>query len=109
MFKERYADVFNGDVNWRKVKAPQGETYNWDMGSTYVQNPPYFEGLKIEPKPVKDIENARILALFGDKITTDHISPAGSIKAASPAGSLSARAPGLGGELQPVRHAARQS
>ncbi|VFU08683.1 aconitate hydratase 1 [Methylocella tundrae] len=87
VFKERYADVFNGDVNWRKVKAPEGETYKWDMGSTYVQNPPYFEGLKIEPEPVKEIESARILALFGDKITTDHISPAGSIKAASPAGS----------------------
>jgi aconitate hydratase len=86
VFKERYADVFNGDVNWRKVKAPEGETYNWDTGSTYVQNPPYFEDLKIQPEPVKDIENAHILALFGDKITTDHISPAGSIKAASPAG-----------------------
>ena len=86
VFKERYADVFDGDVNWRKVKAPEGETYKWDIGSTYVQNPPYFEGLKIEPEPVKEIENARILAIFGDKITTDHISPAGSIKAASPAG-----------------------
>jgi aconitate hydratase len=86
VFKARYADVFNGDVNWRKVKAPVGETYNWDIGSTYVQNPPYFEGLTLEPEPVKEIENARILALFGDKITTDHISPAGSIKAASPAG-----------------------
>ncbi len=86
VFKERYADVFNGDVNWRKVKAPEGETYRWDMGSTYVQNPPYFEGLTVEPEPVKDIVNARVLALFGDKITTDHISPAGSIKAASPAG-----------------------
>ncbi len=86
VFKERYADVFNGDANWRKVKAPQGETYKWDMGSTYVQNPPYFEGLKMMPEPVKEIENARILAIFGDKITTDHISPAGSIKAASPAG-----------------------
>jgi aconitate hydratase len=86
IFKARYADVFNGDVNWRKVKAPVGETYKWDIGSTYVQNPPYFEGLKMEPEPVLDIESARILALFGDKITTDHISPAGSIKAASPAG-----------------------
>jgi aconitate hydratase len=86
VFKERYADVFKGDVNWRKVKAPVGETYKWDMGSTYVQNPPYFVGLEIEPEPVKEIENARILALFGDKITTDHISPAGSIKLASPAG-----------------------
>ena len=65
---------------------PDGETYKWDMGSTYVQNPPYFEGLTKEPVPVTDIVDARILALFGDKITTDHISPAGSIKAASPAG-----------------------
>ncbi|HYP57354.1 MAG TPA: aconitate hydratase AcnA [Beijerinckia sp.] len=86
VFKARYADVFEGDANWRKVKAPVGETYKWDMGSTYVQNPPYFVGMKMEPEPVKDIEDARILALFGDKITTDHISPAGSIKLASPAG-----------------------
>jgi aconitate hydratase len=86
VFKARYADVFKGDTHWRKVKAPSGETYKWDIGSTYVQNPPYFEGLKMAPEPVQDIENARILALFGDKITTDHISPAGSIKDASPAG-----------------------
>ena len=86
VFKSRYADVFNGDAHWRKVKVPVGETYKWDMGSTYVQNPPYFEGMTMHPEPVRDIENARILALFGDKITTDHISPAGSIKAASPAG-----------------------
>jgi len=86
IFKERYADVFKGDINWQGVDAPEGQTYKWDMGSTYVQNPPYFEGITKTPVPVKDIENARILALFGDKITTDHISPAGSIKAASPAG-----------------------
>jgi aconitate hydratase len=86
VFKSRYADVFAGDAHWRKVKVPDGETYKWDMGSTYVQNPPYFEGLTKEPVPVTDIVDARILALFGDKITTDHISPAGSIKAASPAG-----------------------
>jgi aconitate hydratase len=86
MFKTKYASVFDGDVNWRKVKAPAGLTYAWDMGSTYVQNPPYFEGLTKEPVPVIDIENARVLALFLDSITTDHISPAGSIKAASPAG-----------------------
>ncbi|MDB5649051.1 MAG: aconitate hydratase 1 [Hyphomicrobiales bacterium] len=85
-FKTRYADVFKGDVNWRKVKVPPGETYKWDMGSTYVQNPPYFEGMTMTPAPIKEIENARILSLFGDKITTDHISPAGSIKFASPAG-----------------------
>ncbi len=86
IFKTRYADVFEGDAHWRKVKVPMDETYRWDMGSTYVQNPPYFEGLKIAPEPVTDIVDARILALFGDKITTDHISPAGSIKPSSPAG-----------------------
>ncbi|MGD0763049.1 MAG: aconitate hydratase AcnA [Roseiarcus sp.] len=86
MFKSTYAVVFDGDVNWRKVKAPAGLTYAWDMGSTYVQNPPYFEGLTMTPKPVEDIVNARILGLFLDSITTDHISPAGSIRAASPAG-----------------------
>ncbi|MCI0598031.1 MAG: aconitate hydratase AcnA, partial [Beijerinckiaceae bacterium] len=86
VFKARYADVFKGDTHWRKVKAPPGETYKWDIGSTYVRNPPYFEGLKMQPDPVTDIDNARILALFGDKITTDHISPAGSIKEVSPAG-----------------------
>src|ERR1700677_2467458 len=86
MFKAKYASVFDGDTNWRKVKAPAGQTYAWDIGSTYVQEPPYFEGLTKTPIPVTDIENARILALFLDSITTDHISPAGSIKAASPAG-----------------------
>jgi aconitate hydratase len=86
MFKTRYADVFKGDRNWRAVKTVKGETYAWDNTSTYVQNPPYFQGMTMTPKPVTDITNARILGLFGDKITTDHISPAGAIKAASPAG-----------------------
>ena len=86
VFKARYADVFHGDKHWREVDAPEGETYAWDMGSTYVQNPPYFEGMTMTPDPITDIVDARILALFGDKITTDHISPAGSIKQASPAG-----------------------
>ena len=85
-FKSRYGNVFDGDVNWRKVKAPKGQTYNWPMGSTYVKNPPFFEGMTIEPQPVKEISKARILALFGDSITTDHISPAGNIKPAAPAG-----------------------
>ena len=85
-YKVRYADVFKGDVNWRKVKVPSSETYKWEMGSTYVQNPPYFEGMTMTPAPIEDIKKARILAMFGDKITTDHISPAGSIKVASPAG-----------------------
>jgi aconitate hydratase len=86
MFKSRYADVFKGDKNWRGVTTSKGETYNWDNTSTYVQNPPYFAGMQMNPKPVTNITSAKILGLFGDKITTDHISPAGSIKAASPAG-----------------------
>ncbi|WP_315781273.1 MULTISPECIES: aconitate hydratase AcnA [unclassified Bradyrhizobium] len=86
IFKKRYADVFKGDTNWRKIKTVESETYRWNMSSTYVQNPPYFEGMKKEPEPIKDIVEARVLALFGDKITTDHISPAGSIKLTSPAG-----------------------
>jgi aconitate hydratase len=85
-FKARYGNVFDGGPNWKKVKVIKGQTYTWDMGSTYVQNPPYFEGMTIEPKPVPEIQKARILALFGDSITTDHISPAGSIKASGPAG-----------------------
>jgi aconitate hydratase len=86
MFKTKYASVFDGDANWRKVRAPGGLTYAWDMGSTYVQNPPYFEGMKKEPEPIKDVIGARILGLFLDSITTDHISPAGSIREKSPAG-----------------------
>jgi aconitate hydratase len=86
LFKEKYADVFKGDANWAKVKVPAGQTYAWDDGSTYVQNPPYFVGMQKASGSVSDIKGARVLGLFGDKITTDHISPAGSIKAASPAG-----------------------
>jgi aconitate hydratase len=86
LFRDTYANVFSGDEHWRGVDVPSGETYKWDDNSTYVRNPPYFVDLTREPKPVKDIVGARILALFGDKITTDHISPAGSIKASSPAG-----------------------
>jgi len=85
-FRSRYGNVFDGDVNWRKVQAPKGQTYNWPMSSTYVKNPPFFEGMTIKPQPVKDVAGARILALFGDSITTDHISPAGNIKVTSPAG-----------------------
>ncbi|VAW20753.1 Aconitate hydratase [hydrothermal vent metagenome] len=86
MFKNRYGDVFKGDKNWQGIKITGGQTYAWSASSTYVQLPPYFEGLKMEPEPVKDIKNARILGLFGDSITTDHISPAGSFTASSPAG-----------------------
>ncbi len=86
IFAERYGDVFKGDVHWQTIEVALGETFRWSPGSTYVQNPPYFEGMTKEPAPVTDIENARILGLFLDSITTDHISPAGSIKASSPAG-----------------------
>ncbi|MCB8819157.1 aconitate hydratase AcnA [Microvirga rosea] len=86
LFKSRYADVFTGDENWKKVTVEPGLTFEWDIGSTYVQNPPYFENMTKEPKPVTDIVNARILGLFLDSITTDHISPAGNIRVNSPAG-----------------------
>ena len=85
-FKKRYGNVFDGDSNWKKVKLVKGQTYQWDIGSTYVKNPPYFDGMAIKPAPVKEIAAARVLALFGDSITTDHISPAGNIKATAPAG-----------------------
>ncbi|MFG1399433.1 aconitate hydratase AcnA [Roseixanthobacter pseudopolyaromaticivorans] len=86
MFKEKYSDVFKGDAHWQKIAIPTGQTYAWEDGSTYVQNPPYFVGISSTPDPVTDIVDARILGLFLDSITTDHISPAGSIKQASPAG-----------------------
>ncbi len=86
MFENRYGDVFKGDKNWQAIKVAEGQTYQWDMGSTYVQNPPYFEGLSIEPTVVADVVEARILGIFGDSITTDHISPAGNIRKTSPAG-----------------------
>jgi aconitate hydratase len=86
MFAKRYGDVFKGDKNWQGIKVAGGQTYAWDIGSTYVQNPPYFQDIKMEPDPVTDVIEARVLAIFGDSITTDHISPAGSIRATSPAG-----------------------
>jgi aconitate hydratase len=86
LFQSRYADVFKGDSNWQAVKPSGGLTYAWNSGSTYVQNPPYFQGITKTPAAIGDIKGARILALLGDKITTDHISPAGSIKKESPAG-----------------------
>ena len=86
MFKSRYANVFEGPAEWQKVKTEGGMTYNWDSSSTYVQNPPYFNGMGMQPAPVTDINGAYALALFGDSITTDHISPAGSIKKDGPAG-----------------------
>jgi aconitate hydratase A / 2-methylisocitrate dehydratase len=86
IFTNKYADVFKGDSNWRKISVKGGMTYDWDKKSTYVQNPPYFVGMGRHPKPLEDIVDARVLALLLDSITTDHISPAGSIKVDSPAG-----------------------
>ena len=86
MFRSRYADVFSGDEHWQKIPVSAGDTYQWDAQSSYVQNPPYFEDIGQPPAPPTDVENARVLAVFGDSITTDHISPAGNIKASSPAG-----------------------
>jgi aconitate hydratase A / 2-methylisocitrate dehydratase len=86
VFAKRYADVFKGDPNWRKISVKGAMTYSWDKKSTYVQNPPYFVGMTKQPKLLEDIVEARVLALLGDSITTDHISPAGSIKIDSPAG-----------------------
>jgi aconitate hydratase len=86
MFATRYSDVFKGDEQWQKIKVEGGATYGWPMASTYVQNPPYFEGMTMTPEPVTDVNSASILALFGDSITTDHISPAGDITSAGPAG-----------------------
>ena len=86
MFKTQYAGVFDGDSRWKSLPTPTGATFDWDEKSTYVRRPPYFEGMKREPSDVTDISGARVLALLGDSVTTDHISPAGSIKVDSPAG-----------------------
>jgi aconitate hydratase len=86
MFKEVYSDVYAGDREWQSLKVPEGELYQWESDSTYVRNPPYFEGMGAKPGDVQPIKGARVLALLGDSITTDHISPAGSIKADGPAG-----------------------
>jgi aconitate hydratase len=85
-FQEKYADVFKGDEKWQAVEVSGGETYDWPPQSTYIQNPPYFQGMSKDPGTIADIKDARVLALLGDMITTDHISPAGSFKADSPAG-----------------------
>jgi aconitate hydratase len=86
MFSRDYADVFAGDERWQTLPTPTGEVFTWDSESTYVRKPPYFEGMPREPEPVTDVDGARVLAKLGDSVTTDHISPAGSIKADSPAG-----------------------
>nr|WP_155137212.1 aconitate hydratase AcnA [Alcanivorax sp. VBW004] len=86
MFRSQYASVFEGDEIWQSLPIPDSQTYDWDSSSTYIQNPPFFDGLTAEMDDVQPVKNARILAMLGDSITTDHISPAGAIKADSPAG-----------------------
>ncbi|WP_230670683.1 aconitate hydratase AcnA [Rathayibacter sp. Leaf248] len=86
MFDTQYSGVFDGDERWRSLQTPEGATFEWDQESTYVRKPPYFDGMTMETTPVTDIASARVLAKLGDSVTTDHISPAGSIKADSPAG-----------------------
>jgi aconitate hydratase len=86
MFTKQYAGVFDGDKRWQSLETPTGDTFSWDPNSTYVRKPPYFDGMSMKPTPVTDITGARVLAKLGDSVTTDHISPAGSIKADSPAG-----------------------
>ena len=86
MFKKDYASVFEGDHRWKSLATPTGNTFEWDLNSTYVRKAPYFEGMPAQPKPVTNISGARVMAILGDSVTTDHISPAGNIKADSPAG-----------------------
>src|SRR5690606_9523231 len=86
MFTKDYSDVFDGGERWKSLPTPEGKTFEWDPESTYVRKPPYFDGMQAEPAPVEDISGARVLALLGDSVTTDHISPAGAIKEDSPAG-----------------------
>ncbi len=86
MFKQNYADVFKGDSRWNTIESADGEIYDWDSASTYIKNPPYFDGMTMDVGDIADVRGARIMGLFGDSITTDHISPAGSIKQDSPAG-----------------------
>jgi len=86
MFKQNYADVFKGDSRWARIESPEGQAYLWNADSTYIKNPPYFDGMTMAVGSIADIHGARVLGLFGDSITTDHISPAGNIKKDSPAG-----------------------
>ena len=86
MFTKSYGEVYEGDAHWRGLPVPKGETYAWEKDSTYIRRAPYFDDMTLQPAPVEDIRSARVLAVLGDSVTTDHISPAGSIKKDSPAG-----------------------
>ena len=86
MFRTSYDAVYAGDERWNSLAVPTGDSYEWDNRSTYVRHPPYFEGMSVQPEPLSDVRGARVLAKLADSVTTDHISPAGSIKADGPAG-----------------------
>ena len=108
MFTADYADVFKGDDNWRGLDVPAGDTFEWAADSTYVRRPPYFDGMPAAPAPVTDIHGAKVLAKLGDSVTTDHISPAGAIKATAPAGPVPDRARHRARGLQLLRQPPRQ-
>ncbi len=108
MFQKQYGAVYDGDEHWKSLPVPLGDLFQWEPDSTYVRHPPYFESMSAEPPPVRDIRGARVLAVLGDSITTDHISPAGSIKANSPAGKYLDRAWRAAQRFQLLRLAARQ-
>ena len=107
MFTRSYADVYAGDERWHSLDVPEGDLYDW-RESTYVKRPPYFDGMPSEPAPVEPVRGARVLALLGDSVTTDHISPAGAIRPDSPAGTLPDRERRAAARLQLVRVASRQ-
>ncbi len=109
MFRRSYADVFRGDERWQGLGVAEGSRFQWDASSTYVRKPTFLEGMTMEPAPLRDITGGRLLALLGDSVTTDHISPAGSIKADSPAGKVSDREGREADRLQLVRRASWQS
>ena len=107
MFRTRYGAVFDGDEYWQQVRTESGQTYAWQDDSTYVKNPPFFETMTMTPAPVTDIDDARVLVMVGDSVTTDHISPAGSIGPDDAGRALPDRARGAAAGLQLLRRAAR--
>ena len=109
MFRRSYASVYDGDERWQGIKVPAGKVYAWDGESTYVKNPPYFEGMTMQPAAVGEIRGARVLALLGDSVTTDHISPAGNIAQGSPAAQYLVAQGVQPRDFNSVRRAPRQS
>ena len=106
MFRKSYGEVFEGDERWNGLDVPTGDRFAWADDSTYVRNPPYFEGMDAEPEPLDDISDARVLAKLGDSVTTDHISPAGAIKKDSPAGKYLSSTASSTRTSTPTAHAA---